>query len=176
MGDDMFGAYFDFKVAVREWIGEGTIIDRPILTDWCNPKDFPDDLQNEFELNGFDEMLCAKIEPETNFTLNGLYTDDYLKYFKQTYICHILYNALLRTYFFENDQHLKFPAVFNLEILDKETKDQNGYKVNCTTSISVCFNNQLFNRNFNQPSPAPKYRHPFSMILCKYDEQRKVQK
>ena len=85
--------------------------------------------------------------------------DDYVKNFDSTYICHIFYGALVKNFYFEYENYFKRPAIFNIYIKEKSK-----------TSISVLFKGWRFNRDIHDVI------HPFSLVLCKYDQNRKIKK
>ena len=85
--------------------------------------------------------------------------NDFINFFDNTYICHILFGALFKYFHFENPDYFKRPAVFNLLI-----------KQRAITSITILFKNFRFNRELYNVI------HPFSIILCKYNINRRVEK
>lgn len=47
--------------------------------------------------------------------------NDYINFFDNTYICHILYGALFKYFYFEYQNYFKSPVVFNLYLSQKAT-------------------------------------------------------
>ena len=85
--------------------------------------------------------------------------NDFIKLFDTSYICHILYGALVKYFFFEYQTYFKKPTVFNLLLKEK-----------ATTSISILFKNFRFNREIHNST------HPFLLLLCKYNQNRRIEK
>ena len=85
--------------------------------------------------------------------------NDLIALFDNTFICHLLYGALVKYFYFEYQAYFKKPAIFNLLLKQK-----------ANTSISVLFKNLRFNHDIN------KVIHPFSLVLCKYNQNRKIEK
>ncbi|MCQ2821686.1 MAG: calpain family cysteine protease, partial [archaeon] len=83
---------------------------------------------------------------------------DFTQYFDDTFICHLFFGSFIKTYFIDSDTQLKFPLVFNIKI-----KEQRKF------SIAAKFKIQRFNRELHN------IIHPFSMILFKYNEDRKIE-
>ena len=90
-----------------------------------------------------------------------LYIDlnDYIYFFGSTCICHLLYGALVKYFYFEYQSYFKSPAIFNLVIKEK-----------ANTSISILYKKSRFNRELG------KLSHPFSLVLCKYNQNRRIEK
>ena len=84
---------------------------------------------------------------------------DFIYFFDNTYICHLLYGALVKYFYFEYPGYFKRPAIFNLLLKQK-----------ANTSISILFKNWRFNREIHNVI------HPFSLLLCKYNQNRKIEK
>ena len=84
--------------------------------------------------------------------------NDYFDNFEATYICYILYGAIIKNFYFEYQSYFKKPVVFNFLVKEK-----------AKMSVSVLFKNWRFNRDINDLS------HPFSMIICKYDKNRNIE-
>ncbi|MCQ2819160.1 MAG: C2 family cysteine protease, partial [archaeon] len=84
--------------------------------------------------------------------------DNYIKFFDDTFICHIFYGANIKTYFIDSDTQLKLPIVFNIKI-----KEERKF------SICAKFKGERFNRELHNTL------HPFSMLLFKYNEQREIE-
>ena len=85
--------------------------------------------------------------------------NDYIDNFDATYICYILYGALVKNFYFEYQNYFKKPVIFNFRVKQKSKM-----------SISVLFKNWRFNRDVHDLS------HPFSVIVCKYDKNRNIEK
>ena len=85
--------------------------------------------------------------------------NDYIDNFDATYICYIMYGAIVKNFYFEYQSYFKKPVIFNLKVKQK-----------AKLSICVLFKNWRFNRDINDLS------HPFSIIVCKYDNNRNIQK
>ena len=85
--------------------------------------------------------------------------DNYVFHFDSTYICYLLYGAVIKNYYFEYERYFKAPVVFNIHITEQSK-----------TSISVTFKNWRFNRDLHDPI------HPFSMVLAKYDPAKQIEK
>ena len=85
--------------------------------------------------------------------------EDYMQNFDATYICYIMYGAIVKNFYFEYKGYFKQPVVFNMLIKEK-----------AKMSIGVLFKNWRFNRDIYESS------HPFSMVVCKYDKNRRIEK
>ena len=85
--------------------------------------------------------------------------NDFIYFFDNTYICHLLYGALVKYFYFEYQSYFKRPVIFNLLLKQK-----------ANTSISILFKNWRFNREIHDAV------HPFSLLLCKYNQNRKIEK
>jgi len=84
---------------------------------------------------------------------------DYVKNFDATYICYILYGAIVKNFYFEYQSYFKKPVIFNMRVRQKSKM-----------SVSVLFKCWRFNREIKDLS------HPFSIIVCKYDNSRRIEK
>ena len=122
--------------------------------------------KNEWKGNWSDHSPCWTEECIKYFkyskTKDGtlwIELNDLIAFFDNTYICHLLYGALVKYFYFEYQTYFKRPAIFNLLLNQKSN-----------TSISILFKNLRFNRDIN------KVIHPFSLILCKYNQNRKIEK
>ena len=82
---------------------------------------------------------------------------NYVQYFDATFICYVLYGAVIKSYFFENDIYFRHPVVFNIKI-NKPSK----------TGISVLFKGWRYNRDIHDVV------HPCSLLLFKYDNNRNI--
>ena len=85
--------------------------------------------------------------------------DDYMTNFESTYICYILYGSFVKNFYFEYQSYFKKPVVFNMRIKEKSK-----------TSVGILFKSWRFNRE------VPDLSHPFSLIVCKYDKNRNIEK
>ena len=85
--------------------------------------------------------------------------NDFINYFNNTYICHLLYGALVKYFYFEYSAYFTKPSIFNF-LQEKKA----------VTSICILFKNRRFNREINN------IRHPFSLLLCRYNKNRKIEK
>ena len=77
-----FIEYYNYSLILKEWIGENTIIEFPFGLKSCTHTDFFNILNDTFDLNKIDKMLCPILNDSTNYTLDGLYTDYYYKFFE----------------------------------------------------------------------------------------------
>ena len=85
--------------------------------------------------------------------------NDYYDNFDATYICYILYGATVKNFYFEYQSYFKKPVIFNMNVKER-----------AKLSIGVLFKNWRFNRDIHDVS------HPFSMIVCKYNKNRNIEK
>ncbi len=79
---DDFIEYLNYSLILKEWIGENTIREFPFGLKSCTHTDFFNILNDTFDLNKIDKMLCPILNDSTNYTLDGLYTDYYYKFFE----------------------------------------------------------------------------------------------
>ena len=84
---------------------------------------------------------------------------DYVKNFFVTSICYILYGAIVKHFYFEYQSYFKNPIVFNMRVRQMSKM-----------SVSVLFKCWRFNREIKDLS------HPLSLIVCKYDDCRNIEK
>ena len=84
---------------------------------------------------------------------------EFLYYFDNTYICHLLYGAIVKYFYIENPTYFSKPIIFNA-FLEKTA----------LTSISILFKNWRFNREIHEVI------HPFSLLLCRYNKYRQIEK
>ena len=85
--------------------------------------------------------------------------DDYMNNFDATYICYLLYGAVIKSYHFGYYKYFEKPIVFNIKILEK-----------AKTSICILFKNWRFNRDMHDAI------HPFSVVLAKYSNEKQIEK
>lgn len=86
---EMTKGLIGYRIKARFWVGEEDIVDIPIPIRFCLKEDFPPELADFYDINGIDLMYCPQFDqfPKEEFSLAGLYTDDYLKYIIiETYI------------------------------------------------------------------------------------------
>jgi hypothetical protein len=74
--------YFNFSLKLKEWIGDDTIIIFPFGLKECEKSDFFNLVNESFDRIGINEILCPILNESVNFTLDGLYTDYYYKFFE----------------------------------------------------------------------------------------------
>ena len=84
---------------------------------------------------------------------------DYYDNFDATYICYILYGATVKNFYFEYHSYFKKPVIFNMNVKER-----------AKLSIGALFKNWRFNRDVYDLS------HPFSMVVCKYNKNRNIEK
>ena len=92
--------YFNYTIKERIWNGDTEQVDVPLRYKHCEITSLsiflaiglivcfiaglcvpvPAEVHDEFEVNSLGSMLCLDQSSAKNFTLNGLFTDDYLKY------------------------------------------------------------------------------------------------
>ena len=72
--------YFTYKINIIEWIGIDDFFSKEISFEFCNESNFPSNLNEQFEVNELNELYCPIINQNLNFSLDGLYTDDYYKF------------------------------------------------------------------------------------------------
>jgi hypothetical protein len=72
--------FFTYKLNIIEWIGVDDFFPKEISFTFCNESNFPSSLKEQFEVNELNELYCPIINQNLNFSLDGLYTDDYYKF------------------------------------------------------------------------------------------------
>jgi len=72
--------FFTYKINIIEWIGIDDFFSKEITYKFCNESNFPSSLKEQFEVNELNELYCPIINQNLNFSLDGLYTDDYYKF------------------------------------------------------------------------------------------------
>ena len=90
--------YFNYSIKLIEWVGKNDIYEKNLEFRKCESSDFPK-LEGDFYMNDLNEMLCPIYDHSTNFSIDGLYTDDYYKF--------ISIQLKLTDYAFENYSQLK---------------------------------------------------------------------
>ncbi len=77
-----FKDYFNYSFIIKEWIGTDTIIEFPFGLKKCTKDDFFNLVNESFDRNLISGMLCPVLNKSANYTLDGLYTDYYYKFFE----------------------------------------------------------------------------------------------
>ena len=72
--------YFNYKINIIEWVGIDDFFSKEIFFNFCNKSDFPSSLMEQFAINELNELYCPIINNNLNYSLDGLYTDDYYKF------------------------------------------------------------------------------------------------
>lgn len=74
--------FLDINLELIQWEGEGVhdINKTNIPLKPCTEADFYNVKPDIFRLNEIDKMLCPNLTKEANFSLSGLYTDDWFQY------------------------------------------------------------------------------------------------
>ena len=72
--------YFNYKINIVEWVGIDDFFSKEIFFNFCNESDFPSSLMEQFAINELNELYCPIINNNLNYSLDGLYTDDYYKF------------------------------------------------------------------------------------------------
>ena len=72
--------FFTYKINIIEWIGIDDFFSKEITFEFCNQSNFPSSLNEQFEVNELNELYCPIIENNLNYSVDGLYTDDYYKF------------------------------------------------------------------------------------------------
>ena len=89
--------YFNYTIKLIEWVGKDDINEKYLQFRKCEVTDFPN-LEIRYYLNDLDDMLCPIYDSYTNFSIDGLYTNNYYKYISVT--------LSLTDYAFENYETL----------------------------------------------------------------------
>ena len=89
--------YFNYTIKLIEWVGKDDINEKYLQFRKCEVTDFPN-LEIRYYLNDLDEMLCPIYDSYTNFSIDGLYTNNYYKF--------ISIKLSLTDYAFENYETL----------------------------------------------------------------------
>ena len=89
--------YFNYTIKLIEWVGKDDINEKYLQFRKCEVTDFPN-LGIRYYLNDLDEMLCPIYDSNTNFSIDGLYTNNYYKF--------ISIKLSLTDYAFENYETL----------------------------------------------------------------------
>ena len=90
--------YFNYSIKLIEWVGKDDIYETNLEFRKCESSDFPK-LNKDYYMNDLDDMLCPIYDFFTNFSIDGLYTNDYYKF--------ISIKLTLTDYAFENYDKLK---------------------------------------------------------------------
>jgi hypothetical protein len=75
-----FNNYFNYSIIVKEWIDKDIIIESSFGLKKCNYSDFLNIDYEKFTMNHINEMFCPILNNSINFTLEGLFTDNYSKF------------------------------------------------------------------------------------------------
>lgn len=65
---------------VIEWIGDDDLVEYPFSFKQCEASDFYNVVDEAFETNDIGQYICPDFYNNSNFTLEGLYTDYYFKF------------------------------------------------------------------------------------------------
>ena len=76
-------SFFNYSIESIEWIGmiESEQIIQNLNISYCTKDDFSEEVYYSFEGLGLDTIFCPKIK-SFNYTLQGLYTDNYYKFLR----------------------------------------------------------------------------------------------
>ena len=72
--------YFTYKMNIVEWIGDDDLVAYPFSFKQCEASDFYNVVDEAFENNDIGQYICPDFFNNSNFTLEGLYTDYYFKF------------------------------------------------------------------------------------------------
>ena len=72
--------YFTYKMNIVEWVGDDDLIAHPFSFKQCEASDFYNVVDEAFENNDIGQYICPDFFNQSNFTLEGLYTDYYFKF------------------------------------------------------------------------------------------------
>ena len=72
--------YFTYKMNIVEWVGDDDLIAHPFSFKQCEASDFYNVVDEAFENNDIGQYICPDFFNNSNFTLEGLYTDYYFKF------------------------------------------------------------------------------------------------
>ena len=72
--------YFTYKMNIVEWVGDDDLIAYPFSFKQCEASDFYNVVDEAFENNDIGQYICPDFFNNSNFTLEGLYTDYYFKF------------------------------------------------------------------------------------------------
>jgi len=125
-----FEKYLKFSLRSREWLKNNEIKDHYFDYKLCSISDFHQNLHDDFITNDLSNYFCPIINSSTNFTLDGLNTDNYFKY--------LIIDINLTSYAMEHKDELKV-------LMEKNRFDFVLYFVD--TSIDY----------ENRKNPLPKY-------------------
>ena len=73
--------YLNYNFYSIVWVHDSDKQYTPIGIKNCNVDDFPKVVEESFYENSIDSMLCPVLNSSMNFSIDGLYTDYYYKYF-----------------------------------------------------------------------------------------------
>ena len=72
--------YFNYSITLKERFNKKKIIEYPFGLQKCSREDFLNKVNETFDRNHIYEMFCPILNDSINYTLQGLFTDDYSKY------------------------------------------------------------------------------------------------
>ena len=75
-----FDKYFNYSIKLNEWIGIDNIKEFSFGLKNCTHSDFYNLVNDSFDLNQLNTMICPILNNSVNLTLDGLFTDYYYKY------------------------------------------------------------------------------------------------
>ena len=74
--------YFNYSIILKEWIGIDKITSFTFGLKKCTKSDFFNLVNDSFDRNQISGMLCPILNKSVNYTIDGLYTDYYYKFFE----------------------------------------------------------------------------------------------
>ena len=72
--------YFNYSIIIKESTDRNSLNNIKLGIKKCEYSNFKDILNQSFYRNNIDDMYCPILNNSINFTLDGLYTDNYFKY------------------------------------------------------------------------------------------------
>ncbi|MCQ2820083.1 MAG: hypothetical protein MJ252_22690 [archaeon] len=80
---DVTDGLIGYRMVERVWDASEAVIDTHYPMEFCKKESFPAELGDFFDWNVMDEMFCPdmSVYPMEEFKLEGLYTDEYSKYY-----------------------------------------------------------------------------------------------
>ena len=90
--------YFNYSMEIIDWIGENDFLYYNLNLKKCTTEDFYDEVNNVFKELGLETLICPEIK-NVNYTLEGLYTDNFYRF--------IRINLSLSDYTMNNLEELK---------------------------------------------------------------------